>query len=150
MSTIIEMLFENPIIIIVIMGILSSLFSKKKTVEPRNKRIPPKKTVFQRQEDRERVPPPPQSPAQAKNQTFTQPIQTIASETNELLEKAELAEARKKKEEAKENPIKLESVEHGDLTKKKFKLDPKSDQVLQGLIWAEILAAPKAKRKQNI
>ncbi|WP_243356054.1 hypothetical protein [Bacillus litorisediminis] len=150
MSTIIEMILENPIIIIVIMGILSSLFSKRKNTEPvqRNERIPPKKTVIRHTPaDRERVSPPPQTKTQP--QTISQPV-NISSETNELIKRAELAEARKKKEQTSANPIKLGTVEQNELTKKKYKLDPTSDQVLQGLIWAEILSPPKAKRRRNI
>ncbi|MET3699286.1 hypothetical protein SAMN05877753_10275 [Bacillus oleivorans] len=149
--SIIDIIFENPIIILVIMGILSSLFSKKKHTEPtrRNERIPPKRTVNRNQAaERKRVSPPPHTQAQTQAQN-TQPI-TISAETNELIQRAELAEAKMRKEQESENLIKLGAVEHSDLTKKKYKLDPKSDQVLQGLIWAEVLAAPKAKRKRNI
>ncbi|GAA0341109.1 hypothetical protein GCM10008967_34330 [Bacillus carboniphilus] len=150
MSNIIEMLMDNPFIIVVILGILSSVFSKMKAPQQQqHERTPPKRTTSGRNSA---------SPVSEtrRMETYNAPVETVetfkaeASDTNELLQRAERAEQAKKRSKVMDNPITMGAIENSDITKPKQMLDQNPKSILQGFIWAEVLSPPKSKRKSNI
>lgn len=150
MSNIIELIMDNPFIIVVLLGILSSVFSKMKAPQQQqHERTPPKRTTSGRNSA---------SPVSETRgiDTFNAHEETMetvkaeASNTNDLLQRAERAEQAKKRAKVMDNPIRTGAIENSDITKPKQVLDQNPKSILQGFIWAEVLSPPKSKRKNNI
>lgn len=142
---IIELITENPFIIIILIGIISSVFSKRKNMQQEQKHAP-RRATNKRQQAGQTIT---RSSSSIGNQSL-KPSDNMVSTADEMIKRAERAEEKKRKTEDHDNPIKKGSVEQGDLTKKNVLLEPKRDQILQGFIWAEVLSPPKSKRKNNI
>lgn len=143
-----EFLLENPLIIVILIGIISSLFKKGK-----NETEPPKKK--QSRTFWETVQPPkfdsfPEvKPLQKSKGYIEEPEQPVRSIQEDYLEAQRKADSLKRDAEEIERNIKLNeakrssnvaaSIENND-----FQVDSK--RLADAVIWSEILGPPRARR----
>lgn len=141
-----EFLFENPFILIVLIGIISSLFKKKK-VEEKSKSPNPKPFV-------ESMPFPEPDIVQEFEYTHI-PEQEVASELDaekKQLEE-EIASLKKQKQSLTKETERLKSIDRTQqvsFTPKETSTPSTQEQTLvEAVIWSEILGPPRSRKPHH-
>ncbi|WP_174730154.1 hypothetical protein [Mesobacillus harenae] len=155
-----EALFDNPIIIMIILGIISTIFGRIKgeNQEEQKKRgtrpAQPARPVSQpaRTEYREVSPAEPSRPQRNPvEETLHTPekIQNVYEEKRREAEeriKQLNSQAQRIKNSQKRNQPKEESVETFQRERRNAVLHPDKSTLVDGIIWSEVLGPPRAKK----
>lgn len=147
-----EFLFENPLIIFILIGIISSLFKKKNGDEQQRQR-PARKVPSQREERAETFENNHEtmSPVygEAAPQASKEPV-TFSQSENEKSDIQKKYEEWKQyeaeanhKEEAQPSVIKKTEIQSRE--KVSLQLKPDADRLIEGIAWAQVLGKPRAK-----
>ncbi|RXI99401.1 hypothetical protein DS745_14310 [Anaerobacillus alkaliphilus] len=167
MNQLLELLFANPFLLIIIVGAIFSFLKRGREQEAqRETRRPsaPKahpvsdessrnevdwREIFM-QEEAQQPPTRKVQPVQSYSYNESPSVSEEVQRRNELLEKYEIAKRNKEAQKQKELSIKDSPVYSGDLTanKNKINLDFSNltkEDAIKGVIWSEILGKPRAK-----
>lgn len=147
-----EWLFENPLLIIIILAAISSALKKGKSVEEKRQSTPPTRERKPLQEQRSMTFP--------KQQPNSMPVKSETSKAeNQLSQKRKQIEKRmavlKEQElELAEKAERIRKVEHVQTDRQERRAAPKvahsiqldKESLVNGIILSEILGAPRAKK----
>ncbi|MBM4762337.1 hypothetical protein [Bacillus sp. B15-48] len=153
-----EFLFENPILLILLIGLLSSLFKKPKAEEKQEqrRRKPPARPEQRQPEKRvpretmyERRTQQPHNDAAKGPEVETKENQTVYDTLSELQKKFEERQQERVNKEAEQ--ITLNSTNEQGMRAANnaqigsLQLKPDADRLIEGIAWAQILGQPRAK-----
>ncbi len=153
-----QFLFDNPFLIFILIGIISSLFKRGKGEQEQQPKRRPNPPVQQGQTPVERMPrePKPQRTQIPKNDSPVKNRETTVVPENPFLDIQKKYEERKRESPQKRNnPQKnTDRVQPNVLLNKEIDdssgnvsidLSPEADRVIEGIAWAQVLGPPRSR-----
>jgi DNA mismatch repair ATPase MutL len=136
-----EVIFDNWIVLVFIIGAITSFLKKLKESNPeKSPKQPEWKKMIPNQESYPEVTRSSSNPIAPQKRKIAQEYYEIKETYEDSTTKEKSTNARKnseRRENAKKNVVKSEIEQHLDLS-------PRKENVIEGVVWAEILGPPRA------